>query len=205
MNTMDQQTVETYNKCGGEYDEKTADFWDRFPSDMLGQFVGLLSGKQVLDIGSGPGRDGRLLQERGCEVTCVDASTYMVTLCRARGLIALEGDILSLPCINDSFAGVWAYTSLLHIPKTDILRALAEIRRVLTPNGVLALGMIEGDREEYRDNLGVGLSRFFAYYQKHELEELLKASGFTVRYFGITRKTTMVLYFCTDVTLTHIQ
>ena len=107
----------------------------------------------------------------------------MVTLCRERGLIALEGDILSLPCTNDSFAGVWAYTSLLHIPKADMPRALTEIRRVLTREGVLGLGMIEGDGEEYRHNLGAGFPRLFAYYQKHELEELLKTNGFTVQYF----------------------
>jgi len=30
-------------------------------------------------------------------------------------------------------------------------------------------------------------------------------SGSVVKKLWITRKTTMVLYFCTDVTLTHIQ
>jgi len=46
-----------------------------------------------------------------------------------------------------------------------------------------ALGMIEGEGEHYRENLGAGLQRLFTYYSKEELEGLLQANGFTVQHF----------------------
>jgi len=180
---MDKRTIYTYNKLAREYDQETTGFWKDFPTHMLDRFVDALPNIQVLNLGSGPGRDGLLLKQRGCDVTCLDASREMVNMCKTRGLMAAEGDLLSLPFPDHSFGGVWAYTSLLHIHKTEMPHALAETRRVLTPDGVFAIGMIEGDGELYRESFGVCLPRLFALYAKEELEELLQNAGFTVTYF----------------------
>jgi ubiquinone/menaquinone biosynthesis C-methylase UbiE len=86
----------------------------------------------------------------------------MVALCRERGLTAVEGDLLALPFSDSTFQGVWAYTSLLHIPKQSMPIALKEIRRVLIPDGVFGLGMIEGEGECYRESSGVDMPRLLA-------------------------------------------
>ena len=182
---MDQQTIETYNQMAAEYDTETADFWDKFPHDFFDTFAASVSGP-VLDVGSGPGRDGALLRDRGVAVTCLDASEAMVAMCRAKGLEAIVGDFMDLPFPDASFNGVWAYTSLLHVPKSEAHKALNEIKRVLVPGGVLGLGLIEGDNEEYRiglKNTGVTLPRWFSYYTKEELEKLLTEHGFAVTHF----------------------
>jgi len=44
-----------------EYDDETIDFWEQFPRTFLEKFT-KLSGKKILDVRSGPGRDGSLLQ-----------------------------------------------------------------------------------------------------------------------------------------------
>ncbi len=80
---MDKQTINTYNKMAKQYDEETVDFWDRFPRTFLNRFV-RLSGIKILDVGSGPGRDGLLLQQAGKKVVCVDASEAMVKLSSER-------------------------------------------------------------------------------------------------------------------------
>jgi ubiquinone/menaquinone biosynthesis C-methylase UbiE len=181
---MDPQTIETYNKLATDYDEETLDFWDRFPNSILTTFSDEIAGdRHVLDVGSGPGRDGLLLREHGIDVSCLDASAEMVRLCRDRGLTAVEGDLLALPFSDGMFDGVWAYTSLLHIRKKAMYTALQEIARVLKKGGVLGLGMIEGDQELYRESSGVGLPRWFAFYTENELETLLKESGFEILYF----------------------
>lgn len=180
---MDQATIDTYDKLAKEYDDETVGFWDKFPRTILDRFVESVKGKKVLDIGSGPGRDGLILQNYGMEVTCLDASQKMVDLCLERGLNAVVGDFCQLEFADESFDGVWAYTALLHVPKQEIDQCLQEIWRVLKSGGILGLGMIAGDSEGYRDNMGEGCSRWFSYYSEQELRDLLEKNGFAVTYF----------------------
>jgi len=88
---------------------------------------------------------------------------------------------MQLPFPDANFDGVWSYTALLHVPKADIGKAIAEIARVLKPGGVFGLGLIEGEGESYRESAGVGQPRWFAYYREHEILELLQAHGFTAK------------------------
>lgn len=179
---MDAQTIDTYDKMAVEYDNETVDFWKRFPRTFLDRFVEL-SGKRILDVGSGPGRDGFLLKEAGKDVVCIDASSAMVELSKERGLESLCADFTSLPFTDASFDGVWSYTALLHVPKKEIEVPLKEIHRVLRVGGIFALGMIEGDSEEYRESSGVNMPRLFSFYQKAELEDIVTHIGFEPVHF----------------------
>lgn len=191
---MDQKTIDTYNKMAKEYDDETIDFWDRFPRTFINKFAELTKGK-VIDIGSGPGRDGLLLKEQGLEVICLDASQAMINLCEQKGLESVLGDFMAMPFDNNSFDGAWAYTSLLHIPKKDISKAFNEIHRVLKNDGVLGLGLIEGDTEGHRESFGarenkgykegsgLNMPRYFSFYTEDEINKILKNHGFKILYF----------------------
>lgn len=179
---MDKTTIDTYNRTAQEYDAETTDFWDVFPRTIIDTFAGMVHGR-VLDVGSGPGRDGIILQEKGLEVVCLDASEVMAALSSGRGLQSVVGDFCALPFLDASFSGVWAYTALLHVPKNEIGKALSEITRVLAKGGVFGLGLIEGDDERYRESSGINLPRWFSYYRKDEIENLLRTHGFSVVYF----------------------
>lgn len=179
---MDQRTIDTYNRVAQDYDTETTDFWKLFPSTIIDNFADLVRGR-VLDVGSGPGRDGLILKEKGLDVVCLDASEEMVRLSSSRGLESVVGDFCALPFHDAEFNGVWAYTALLHVPKTEIDTALSEIARVLKEGGIFGLGMIEGDDELYRESSGVNLPRWFSYYQKDEVENILRVHGFTIVYF----------------------
>ncbi len=174
---MDQRTVDAYNQLALAYDQETTVFWDLFPPTFLQAFV-QQSGRRVLDIGSGPGRDGLFLQRAGKEVTCLDASETMVQLSSSRGLRSVLADFDALPFAPHAFDGVWAYTSLLHIPKNRIAVPLEETARVLAPGGAFALGLIEGETEGYRESSGMRLPRWFSFYKKEEVERAVAAHGF---------------------------
>lgn len=179
---MDQQTIDTYNKMAKEYDDETVDFWERFPRTFLDKFIEL-SGKKIINIGSGPGRDGLLLQQAGKDVICVDASEAMVRLSSERGLQSVLAGFDNLPFEDSSFDGAWSYTALLHIPKKSVGTPLEEISRVLKPSGIFALGLIEGDIEEYKESSGVDMPRWFSFYQKDEVVGLCQKHGFELVYF----------------------
>src|ERR1039458_8591457 len=79
FSNMDEQTINTYNELAKEYDRETTDFWDRFPRTIFDKFIEFTKGK-ILDVGSGPGRDGLILQKAGLDVICLDASEAMVKI-----------------------------------------------------------------------------------------------------------------------------
>ncbi len=164
------------------YDDRTVDFWKSFLRTFLDKFIEL-SGKKIMDVGSGPGRDGLLLQQAGKEVICVEASEAMIKLSYEKGLTSILADFDSLPFENKSFDGVWSYTALLHIPKKSIDTPLTEISRVLKSSGIFALGLIEGDSEKYEEGSGVDMPRWFSLYQKDEVIDLCREHGFELVYF----------------------
>ena len=176
---MDAQTIATYNQLARAYDDETADFWARFPGEFIDEFAGRISGS-VLNVGSGPGRDSVLLRDRGLEVVCLDASEAMNAMTESRGFRSVLGNFEAMPFADGEFGGVWAYTSLLHVPKSGIDQSMKEIRRVLKVGGTLALGMIEGEFDDYRSTSGVDAPRWFAFYTKHEIEGALIRNGFEI-------------------------
>jgi len=70
---------------------------------------------------------------------------------------------------------------LLHLPKAEAPRALAEMRRVLVPAGVLALTIQEGEGEVWgSEAYGHPVERFFARYSRRDAERMLAGAGFLV-------------------------
>lgn len=181
---MDQRTIDTYNKMAKQYDDETTDFWDNFPESFIDRFVEL-SGDKIINIGSGPGRDALLIKNKGKQVVCVDASDEMVKLSSEKGLESVLSDFNNIPFDNDSFDGVWSYTALLHIPKKLIDIPLKEINRILKHSGIFALGLIEGDTEEYKESSGISLPRLFSFYKKDEVIDICKRHGFELVHFEV--------------------
>jgi len=174
---MDAATIASYNTFAEGYDQETAQFWETFPLEIVEDFVHRLPDRaSVLSLGSGPGRDAELLFEYGLEVTSLDASVSMLEETEAKGFPSIEADMLDIPCDDDSFDAVWAYTSLLHLPREDVPQALSEIERVLKPDGVLFLAMQEGEGDRQKTTELMPEPRLFTYFSEEELVELLQGS-----------------------------
>lgn len=121
-------TIDAYNRYSNVYDAETIQFWQKFPAETVQSFVSRLGGKRVLDLGSGPGRGAQLLRERGALVTCLDAAPAMIQMTMDLGFKSICADMRQMKLTENSFEGVWAYTSLLHLPEADLPAA---VRRAL--------------------------------------------------------------------------
>jgi SAM-dependent methyltransferase len=182
----DNQTISAYNQYSDAYDEQTKEFWSNFPRADIASFVSALPGPNVLNLGSGPGRDAILLRNAGLNVACIDGSVEMVRHTNALGFESRLAEFESLTYPNDSFDGVWAYTSLFHIPKIEMLVILKRVHAWLKPKGCLFQGMFEGDFEgqseiKYMPNA----PRYIRLYSETELIDCVEQSGF--RIIRITR------------------
>ena len=95
----------------------------------------------VLDLGCGRGEWLELLRERGLVGRGVDSNRVFLDLCRGRGLDVIEGDVIevmrSLP--GGSFGVITGMHIAEHLPFDVLVQLLDEARRLLKPNGLLAL------------------------------------------------------------------
>ena len=146
-----------------KYCQDTLDYYnshaDGFRSDTIHasmsalqeEFLEMLpAGGRILDLGCGPGRDTRLFLERGFKVTAVDGSEE---LCR------LAEDFTGQPVIcstfqefrpGETYDGIWACASLLHLPKEEIIRVIERLSPFLREGGVFYMsfkyGSFSGER-----------------------------------------------------------
>lgn len=113
----------------------------------------LRPGQSLLDVGAGPGTitmDLAALVAPG-RVTATEISEDALALSRTeaagRGVTTVDfavADIHALPFPDDTFDVVHAHQVLQHV--TDPIRALAEMRRVCRPGGVVAVRDSDYDR-----------------------------------------------------------
>lgn len=106
----------------------------RYGDDLVGQ--------RVLDLGCGAGRLATYLRPLTDDYAGVDVSSHMVDYCSRAfpGLEFHQADMRELTPIGDSSCqAVLAISNLFDaVSHTDRLRTLAEVRRVMKPDGLLA-------------------------------------------------------------------
>lgn len=169
------------------YYEENAEVWHKTHpitsevKPLVDDFISLLKGNRVLDVGCGPGRYMSYFSQHGLDVVGVDLA--IACLDRARQEVPAASfakmDMRHLAFQNNSFHGLWACASFLHIPKKEARSTLDEFFRALLPQGILYLAMKEGNGEVYLSEPS-GHNRFFALYQQKELEQLLAESSFEI-------------------------
>jgi ubiquinone/menaquinone biosynthesis C-methylase UbiE len=150
--------------------------------DIGGRFLARLGPDgRVLDVGCGAGRDMAWMEAQGAQVTGVDLSPGMLAQAQriVRGTLLLM-DMCRLALPAEHFDGVWCCASLLHVPKVQAPLAVAEMRRVLVPGGMLFLGVQEGEGEVWETAPYGHGARFFARYTPDEVAGVLSTAGFTM-------------------------
>lgn len=120
--------------------------------------VGRLSGKAVLEVGSGAGAHSALFARHGAEVTSLDlvadrvlASARKLDWIDTPGQFALQGDAEFLPFGDSCFDIVYSNGVLHHTP--DTAKAIREVYRVLRPGGVAIVMLYARHSFEYWVNL----------------------------------------------------
>ena len=174
-------TIRTYDAIHDLYDAETRDFWEKFPAATVREFVSRLHGKDVLNLGSGPGRDSLILREHGLSVTCIDGSKEMVEMTSRLGFKSIQADLRDLN-LAGLYDGIWAYSSLIHLTFDESKTLLEKIHNLLRPGGILFLGLIEGKGYETRNVANSSYTRYFEYYYENKVESLLHGTGMKIVY-----------------------
>ena len=132
---------EVWRRDAPHYDRKMG-FWERVLFGDAREWVCSRAEGEVLEVAVGTGRN-LPFYPASARLTGIDLSPEMLAIARERvrqqGLTVTlqEGDAHSLDFADDSFDTVVCAFSLCNIP--DRRQALAEMRRVLRPGGLLVL------------------------------------------------------------------
>jgi ubiquinone/menaquinone biosynthesis C-methylase UbiE len=171
-----------------------------------------MSGKRILEVGSGPGFDALSFLKSGALYSGIDLVPENIE--RARKHLGFygytpdvrEGDAEDLPFDAQSFDVVYSNGVLHHVP--DMKRAFAEIHRVLKPAGDFYVilyhrnsifvrissvmnAIVQGtpirDRFRALEYNSIGESPLVNVYSRHELRLLLREAGFSVESVSVRK------------------
>jgi alkylated DNA repair protein alkB family protein 8 len=206
------KTKEDYNLIAEDFSRTRWNIWAEF--SIFRDYV--KGGDEILDIGCGNGRLLELLKGKNIEYIGVDNSERLIEIAKRRYPTKkfLVADTLNLPFPNDYFDKVFLIAVLHNIPSKELrFKALQEARRVLKPEGLLILTVWDIWRKEtvmlilkhlflkligksqldFKDVFvpwGKKVRRYYHYFTKRELINLVKKGGFKIKKSGVAKNET---------------
>ncbi|MTD14121.1 methyltransferase domain-containing protein [Nakamurella sp. YIM 132087] len=155
------RTRQSYDTVAEAYASLTRDAVTEQPvlAAVLGMFAHLSRAAwqsdgppPVLDIGCGPGHFAGHLDGLGLAVTGIDLSPGMIGIARRDhpGPRYAVGSMTALPCPDAAAIGALVSWSIIHVPDQQLDPVAGELRRVVQPGGIVAVGFHVGDRTNHR-------------------------------------------------------
>lgn len=141
-------TVQYYDKNAKDFIDGTVvvDFREtqtRFSSKIK-------DGGRILDFGCGSGRDTKYFLEQGYQVTATDGSSELCKLASGYTGIPVKHMMFQELGEREAYDGIWACSSILHLPLPELKDVFHRIRAALKEDGVLytsfKYGSYEGER-----------------------------------------------------------
>lgn len=177
------ETAAGYDRIASAYAAHLQHELESKPFDraFLERFASALPRGEVLDLGCGPGHVGRFLRECGASVRGADLSLEMARIAASpqTGIESVQCDMRALPFAAGSLAGVAAFYAVIHLDPSELTLVFEEMRRVLRPEGLLAVSFHVGDEVRHVEELwGVHTSLDFVFLDPHRVERAMRSAGF---------------------------
>jgi len=180
-NNVVAKTIKTYEELAEDYYKTHFDINEI--KTIADFFIQNLKGQKILDIGCGPGRDAKYFSEHDLEVTGIDLTFNFVKMASQNVPNAkfMQMDMRNLDFPENSFDGIWACASFLHVPKEDAKNTLLGFRKILKPAGLIYLSVKQGNEEKFveKDEYK-GRTKFFAFYTQDEFKNLIESCNFKI-------------------------
>lgn len=162
---MNNKTLDYYNQNADAFIQGTVSVDFQKTQD---RFLEKLMGNRILDFGCGSGRDTKYFMEKGYDV---DASDGSEELCRSAsqytGITVKQMLFQELDAV-DEYDGIWACSSILHLPKSELKSVIRKMAAALRMNGVIYTSFKYGDFEGERNG------RYFTNFTERSFEDFMK-------------------------------
>lgn len=159
-------TINYYNQNAENFIANTQNA-DMHPTQE--RFLRLLDANtSILDFGCGSGRDTKYFLEKGYQVTATDGSAELCRLASEfTGIKVKEMLFDELDAMNQ-YDGIWACSSILHLPKKELLPVIWKMCEALKDNGIIYTSFKYGDFEGERNG------RYFTDFTEKTFREFIE-------------------------------
>ncbi len=176
---MTDSTVEYYNTNADTFlsETMTVDF-----SETQDIFLERLpQGALILDFGCGSGRDALAFLKQGCRVEAVDGSAEMCRAAAALTGLPVRQMLFQELDASEKYDGIWACSSILHLPAEELENVLKKMKIALKKDGVIytsfKYGTFQGERK----------GRYFTDFTEETFAEFIrKIKGLLIEKLWIT-------------------
>ena len=143
------ETLDYYDKNAESFANGTAEI--KF-SEMQDMFLSKLKiGASILDFGCGSGRDTKYFLQKGYKVTALDGSAELCRIAGEKtGIHVIQMDFNDFN-EQDRYDGIWACSSILHLPKKELRNVLLHMEKALHSDGIIYTSFKYGDFSGMRD------------------------------------------------------
>ena len=125
-------------------------------------------GSRILDFGCGSGRDTKYFLEKGYQVAATDGSAELCRLAgsftgiKVKEMLFQELDEIGV------YDGIWACSSILHLPKQELLSVIQKMCIALKDNGMIYTSF------KYSNFEGERNGRYFTDFTEDTFDKFIK-------------------------------
>ena len=159
------ETINYYERNAKEFVNSTA--YVEF-SEMQDLFLSIIKeGATILDFGCGSGRDTRYFLQKGYRVTALDGSAEICRIAEENtGILVIQKDFNDFD-EQDKYDGIWASSSVLHLPKQELKSVLVHMEKALHNGGIIYSSF------KYGDFSGMRNGRFFTDFTETSFSDFI--------------------------------
>lgn len=172
---MSDKTLDYYNQNADTFAAGTVSVDFKEAQDKF--LSRLRPGDHVLDFGCGSGRDTRYFLEAGLQVSATDGSEELCKLASKYTGIQVKQMLFQELNDREKYDGIWACSSILHLPKDELKQVFIKMAAALKANGIIyasfKYGEFEGERNGryFTDFTAEGFEEFMQAVEQLKLEE----------------------------------
>ena len=172
-------TINYYNQNAENFIANTQNA-DMHPTQE--RFLRLLDANtSILDFGCGSGRDTKYFLEKGYQVTATDGSAELCRLASEFTGIKVKEMLFQELDVMNQYDGIWACSSILHLPKKELLPVIWKMCEALKDNGIIYTSFKYGNFEGERNG------RYFTDFTEKTFREVIeKVPELTIEEHWIT-------------------
>ena len=141
-------TLQYYDQHAKAYVDSTRDVEFSQTQERFLQY--LEPGARILDFGCGSGRDTKYFRNRGFQVEAVDGSAEFVRIASEYTGINVRRMLFQDLDEVECYDGIWACSSILHLPCAELEVVLGKMARALRRRGIVYTSFKYGTEEGER-------------------------------------------------------
>lgn len=164
-----------YNNTLSYYDNHADEFYRGtvnvdFTATQERFLAKLKKGLRILDLGCGSGRDTKFFLERGYDVEAVDGSAELCRLASQYTGVRVKQMLFEELSAVDQYDGIWACSSILHLPIDKLHEVMQKMATALKKNGIIYTSF------KYGTFAGERNGRYFTDMTEATFADLIKES-----------------------------